>query len=395
MKVAVPAKFTHRIYDLLGCPHEILSELDVGTAALLDACKAGRFTVLGELSHQFPGGGYTASLTLSQSHLALHTWPEHDYCSIDLFACGGRPGRAEATLLEQFRPASYRRRTLRRGPSVVESNDEPWLRANRSREYYEAYRAKRVLLATPGPPQRIEIIENQELGKALFLDGDIQATTSDEFQYHDCLVHPVVRAHPRARNALIVGGGDGGALREVTRYAHFERITLVDLDARVIEASRQWIPEFAQGAFEDRRVELLFEDFARWTTTRRYDIVIVDLTAPTGPSIGAYERLLTDLERLMAPGGFVSVHSGWWGAASLEDFPAMLARALPRALQYNRWIESFRCFWSFVVAWRHEEAPGRVLQRIAEARHTESSSFEPAAYAREAWLSPPSTHERP
>lgn len=133
--------------------------------------------------------------------------------------------------------------------------------------------------------QKIEIFETKELGRILALDGLVQLSTKDEFVYHEMLVHPALISHPNPKIVLIIGGGDGGTLREVVKYP-VKEIYLVDLDKKVIEVSKKYLPSVSKGAFEDRRLKIFNEDALNFIKRYKnfFDIIIDDLTDPTGPS---------------------------------------------------------------------------------------------------------------
>lgn len=137
--------------------------------------------------------------------------------------------------------------------------------------------------------QRIEVVESELFGRVLVLDGMIQTTERDEFFYHEMLVHPALLSHPEPRSALIIGGGDGGALRRVLEHG-VARATLVEIDPEVVEVSRAYLPDVSAGAFDDPRVALRFEDGAAYVrvTNERFDAVIVDAPDPLGPGRQLY-----------------------------------------------------------------------------------------------------------
>src|SRR3970282_2718085 len=108
--------------------------------------------------------------------------------------------------------------------------------------------------------QTIEVVESPKFGKMLILDGKIQSAALDEHIYHEALVHPAMLMHPHPRRVLILGGGEGAALREVLRYGMVEQVVMVDLDEEVVALCRQHLPEIAGKAFEDPRATLVTED---------------------------------------------------------------------------------------------------------------------------------------
>ncbi len=139
--------------------------------------------------------------------------------------------------------------------------------------------------------QRVEIFDNEVLGRVMALDGIVQTTEKDEFIYHEMLVHVPAFSHGDMRNVLIVGGGDGGALREVLRHP-VERVTVVDIDGQVIDLCKKFLPGLSAGGFEDARANVIVGDGVKFVneTDERFDVVIIDSTDPVGPGEGLFTR---------------------------------------------------------------------------------------------------------
>jgi len=139
--------------------------------------------------------------------------------------------------------------------------------------------------------QRIDVFESKEFGRCLTLDGLMMVTEKDEFIYHDMIVHVPMATNPNIKKVLVIGAGDGGAIRELTRYAGIEHIDLVEIDERVVAVSREYLPMLSS-KFDDPRVTLHFEDGLRFIRTREneYDLIIVDSTDPFGPGEGLFTK---------------------------------------------------------------------------------------------------------
>ncbi len=157
------------------------------------------------------------------------------------------------------------------------------------------------------------IVVTQGLSTQLYLDGHLQLTTNDEHRYHESLVHPAFALVPNARRVLILGGGDGFALREVFRYASVEHATLVDLDEGVVRMSERLFADENGHAFDDPRAEVVFDDAMVWLDGRagEFDVVIIDFPDPGNFSLGKlYTRRFYRLaQRVLAPGGAMVVQS--------------------------------------------------------------------------------------
>jgi len=132
--------------------------------------------------------------------------------------------------------------------------------------------------------QDIYIFESPGFGKMLALDGIIQLSQSDEFIYHEMIAHLPLFSHPDPKRLLVVGGGDGGVLREAIKHP-LEELYLVDIDREVIGLAQKYLPFISKGAFSDKRVKLFFEDGRKFIQRRKnyFDIIAVDSTDPVGP----------------------------------------------------------------------------------------------------------------
>lgn len=135
--------------------------------------------------------------------------------------------------------------------------------------------------------QRIRVFENAFWGRVMTLDGVVQTTEGDNFIYHEMLTHVPVLAHGAAKRMLIIGGGDGGMAREVLRHRSVEHVTMVEIDAGVVEFCKEYMPALSQGAFDDPRLNLVIADGADFMRdcTEQFDVIIVDSTDPIGPGV--------------------------------------------------------------------------------------------------------------
>ena len=173
------------------------------------------------------------------------------------------------------------------------------------------FRAERLLLSEKTPYQKMEIYETSSHGRVLFLDGLVQTTEKDEFFYHEMLVQPAMMAHPRPREVLIIGGGDGGTLREVLRHP-VRNAVLVEIDERVIEACRKHFPGLSS-SFGDKRAEVVVGDGNRYVreTSRRFDVILVDSSDPVGPSEVLHQKdFYAALKNRLRPGGIIAAQAG-------------------------------------------------------------------------------------
>lgn len=137
--------------------------------------------------------------------------------------------------------------------------------------------------------QQVDVFESKEFGKFLTIDGLMMVTEKDEFIYHDMITHVAMATNPDIKRVLVIGGGDGGTVRELTRYESIEKIDMVEIDELVVTASKQYLPITAS-KLDDPRVSLYFEDGIKFVEgkTNEYDLILVDSTDPIGPGEGLF-----------------------------------------------------------------------------------------------------------
>jgi len=217
---------------------------------------------------------------------------------------------------------------------------------------------KSVLFSKESPFQHIEVIEFGDYGRSLVLDGKVQSTEKDEFIYHEALVHPALLTHPDPATVMVIGGGEGATLREVLRHRSVKRAIMVDVDQEVIEASRTLLAAFHNGAFDDSRVEIVFEDGRRWLETHDevFDAIIIDLSDPIeeGPCYRLYTREFYRLvsERL-ADDGVIALQAGTVAPHDLVNFGSIhrtLKTTFPTTWPYTAGVPCFGLPWGFQLA---------------------------------------------
>ncbi|MDH7556132.1 MAG: polyamine aminopropyltransferase [Candidatus Methanosuratincola sp.] len=221
--------------------------------------------------------------------------------------------------------------------------------------------------------QEIDIVESEDYGRMLLLDGKVQSTVRDEHIYHESLVHPAMVAHRSPKEVLILGGGEGGTLREVLRHPSVERAVMVDIDRRVVEVSRDYMPELSGGAFEDPRAELVFGDGRKYVEgcTGEFDVAIVDLTDPLegGPGAMLYTKefyaLLSGIlkeDGIMVTQATSTYYSDYCFATILKT----VGSAFRRAGGYHAWVPSYDSTWGIVYGTKGPDPYG-LIGRFEEA----------------------------
>src|SRR5215472_16023789 len=165
--------------------------------------------------------------------------------------------------------------------------DKRWIAETLFEElgFRAAFEVERVLYEMKTEHQQLVLFQHKHFGKVLMLDGATQVTTRDEFIYHEMMTHVPILAHGKAKNVLIIGGGDCGIAEEVIKHKALKSLVQVEIDESVVEFSKEHFPEFAKPVFRDKRFESVIDDGMKYvaTTERRFDVIIVDSTDPIGP----------------------------------------------------------------------------------------------------------------
>ncbi|MDD6795068.1 MAG: polyamine aminopropyltransferase [Clostridiaceae bacterium] len=166
-----------------------------------------------------------------------------------------------------------------------------WYTEEHSKDVRFSIKVNKQIFTKESKFQRIDILESEEFGRILTLDGLIMVTEKDEFIYHEMITHVPMAVNPNIKKVLVIGGGDGGCVRELTRYKTIEVIHMVEIDADVVEACKEYMPSTAC-KFNDERVKIFYEDGLRFVRRKEneYDLIIVDSTDPFGPGEGLFTK---------------------------------------------------------------------------------------------------------
>ena len=195
--------------------------------------------------------------------------------------------------------------------------------------------------------QQIDILDTPAYGRILVLDGELFITEKDEFIYHEMLAHVPMAVHPKVRNVLVIGGGDGGTVRELVKYKSIESIDLVEVDKDVVLLSKKFLP-FTSCRLKDRRVSVWFEEGLRYVRGKKdeYDLIIVDSPDPYGPAEGLFTREFygTCFKALRDDGILINQHESPFYAAhqkSVRDAHKHIAVEFPVSMIYQGHIPSY------------------------------------------------------
>ncbi|WP_313340358.1 polyamine aminopropyltransferase [Sedimentibacter sp.] len=161
---------------------------------------------------------------------------------------------------------------------------ELWFTEEHTRNVRFSIRVDRHILSVQSDFQKIDVFETPEFGKLLVIDDFVMLTEKDEFIYHEMITHVPMAVNQNIKNILVIGAGDGGTVRELTRYNSVEKIEMVEIDKKVVDISIEHLP-FTASRLNDKKVKLYFEDGLKFVKTKKneYDLIIVDSTDPIGP----------------------------------------------------------------------------------------------------------------
>ena len=163
---------------------------------------------------------------------------------------------------------------------------ELWFTENHTYNVKFSMRVDRHIISVKSDFQKIDVFDTPEFGRVLVIDDYIMLTEKDEFIYHEMITHVPMAVNPNIKKVLVIGAGDGGTVRELTRYNSLKRIDMVEIDRKVVEICKEFIPQTAS-KLDDKRVNLYFEDGLKFVKTKKneYDLIIVDSTDPIGPGV--------------------------------------------------------------------------------------------------------------
>ena len=282
---------------------------------MIDAAKDAGATVIQSSFHHFSPYGVSGVVVIQESHLAIHTWPEYQYAAVDLFTCGTSvdPWVSFDHLRKVFEAQNYSAIEMYRGSlSLLKRADykveegredlqkriEPnyqrsmWFTDKDENQALSLRYSKDILFNKKSPFQTVRVYDTEAYGKMLTIDNMIMCTERDEAHYHEMISHQAMQIHPNPKNILVIGGGDGGTIREVLKYPSVEKVTMVEIDEVVVEASKQFLPTIAS-QFGNPKLDLKIADgidFVEKSPDAKYDIIIIDGSDPEGPAKGLFSE---------------------------------------------------------------------------------------------------------
>ncbi|OFZ28710.1 MAG: spermidine synthase [Bdellovibrionales bacterium RIFCSPHIGHO2_01_FULL_40_29] len=314
----------HILVEFMNCKADVLNDVAAIENAMVEAAQIAGATVINSTFHHFSPYGVSGVVVIQESHLAIHTWPEYRYAAVDLFTCGDSvdPWVSFEHLKKAFE-ASYSALEMNRGSThVIKKGDALKVKPNDAEEidYKNGYKINRnvwftdkddnqalslrytgeVLFDERSEFQRVRILDSVSYGKMLAIDDMVMCTERDEYHYHEMITHPAMLAFESvsgpAKNVLVIGGGDGGTIREVCKYPGLEKVTMVEIDEAVVRACKMHLPQIARD-FSNPKVNLIIGDGIKFISEAKpesYDVIIVDGSDPAGPAEGLFTASFYD-----------------------------------------------------------------------------------------------------
>lgn len=321
----------HILVEFIGCNSEFLDDVSKIETSMCEAAQKAGATVIQSTFHHFSPQGVSGVVVIQESHLAIHTWPEYQYAAVDLFTCGDQvdPWISFDHLKKAFGAQNHSALEMYRGSlSLMNRVDfQPEIRSQQPKDPKQGFSRSlwftdkdenqalsvrysgQPLFSEKSPYQRVQVFDTLAHGRMLTIGNAIMCTERDEFHYHEMLVHPLLQLHHNPERVLVIGGGDGGTIREIFKYDSVKSVTMVEIDEAVIRASKLHLPTVAC-EFNNPKLELRIEDgiqFVANLSVEQYDIIIVDGADPVGPAQGLFtESFFTNCKRALRPDGLMA-----------------------------------------------------------------------------------------
>ena len=268
------------IAEFIYCSEKMLNDRKALEQALKLAIKESGLSLVNITGKKFDPVGVTLIAVISESHIAIHTYPEARHASIDIFTCGNGStavNKLLRLLKGKLRPKTVRVMEVHRG-NPIEVKQKEWITSFSGTGFEVKYHIDKLLLSKRTKFQQLDIIENSSFGRMMFLDKDLQVAESDIQAYDTAMVLPVIERKNKFEQVAVLGGGDGGVLREVLKYKP-KSAYMVEIDEEVIKAAKKYMPGVCKKAFESRKSHIVIDDANNFLSEPHgFDAIIYDLT---------------------------------------------------------------------------------------------------------------------
>jgi spermidine synthase len=279
------------VAEFIYCSTDLLNDRTALEKALEEGIRESGLTLVSITGKQFYPGGVTSIALISESHVAIHTYPEAGHASIDIFTCASgskNVTRLLQSLKSKLQPKTVRVMEVNRG-NPLSLTDKNWMTSFSGTGFEVKYYIDEVLLSKQTKYQQLDIIANKNFGRMMFLDKDLQISERDADIYNHAMVAPIIERNNTFRNVAILGGGDGGVLRETLKHKP-RKAQLIEIDEDVILAAREYMPGVCGKAFDSRKAEIVLGDANEFLDEKHdFDVIIYDLTM--------HPESITDMDR--------------------------------------------------------------------------------------------------
>ncbi len=328
----------HILVEFHGCSAEILNDVPRIEQSMIDAAEKSGATIISSVFHHFSPFGVSGVIVIQESHLAIHTWPEYRYAAVDLFTCGDsvNPWVSYEHLKASFEAAHGSAVEINRGQlDLLERADidlgdlrdeatQQLTSPKQSRSVWFTDKDENIALSIrhkgdrlfkeKSPYQLVEIYDTFKYGKMLTVDKMVMCSEKDETAYHEMIIHVPMLANAAkpVKKVLVIGGGDGGSVREILRHSSVEQVTMVEIDEAVVRASREFLPSLSS-SLNDPKLDLIIGDgieYVQKAAAESFDYIVVDSSDPVGPSTGLFSTAFyKDVYRCLSPHGMMVAQS--------------------------------------------------------------------------------------
>ncbi len=268
------------VAEFIYCSKIILNDKKAIEQTLKLGIKESGLTLKNIIGHQFQPAGATVIAVISESHIAIHTYPEAGHASVDIFTCANGSksmNKLLRFLKSNFKPKTSRVMEIHRG-NPLELKLKDWVTSFSGAGFEVRYHIKKELLSKRTRYQQMDIIENESFGRMMFLDKDLQIAEKDAHIYSENMVSPIIKAKNSFKKVAILGGGDGGVLSELLKYKP-KSAYLIEIDEDVIKASKKYLPKICNNSFNNSRAKIVIDDANKFLETKHgFDAIIYDLT---------------------------------------------------------------------------------------------------------------------
>ncbi len=342
------------IVEFVNCSSEDLNSPDKLEDYVFEGLKYSGLNYRKIISHKFTPVGVTLLAIISESHIALHTYPEAGSVSMDVFTCSDPKKQLKFIdyMKKKLRPEIVRVAEVQRG-NTIDIIDKNWIISESGTDFEIKYHIKKKLYEGKSKYQWIDVIENESFGRMLFLDRDLQIAEKDANVYNNALIDPLKENIEQFQNVAILGGGDGGILNSLLKLGVRE-VTLIDIDEEVIRISKKYLKKVCGKAFDDPRAKIVNDDVNNYLVKmKQADAIISDLTMHpesfTSLDRKTYLfRLFKKIKRKVRKGGLFTMQVGSvYDTETIELVDGMLNELFGNVKYRRVFIPSFAEEWVF------------------------------------------------